>query len=339
MPKSILLSDAITEYQGHLGARGLAGNTIRNNVQVLNKALAEWGNIRVASIQGVHIDRLFRSQGWSARTRNLYLGFLRSFFKWCRREGYMARDFEPTAGWGNVRVPRTEKMRLPLAEFPALLDACIHPRDRMICALGIYTFLRGGEIATLTVHDASLGSSELLVYRHKTKEQDVLPICSELAVEFDRYYMWYRINQNTPHLRDHWFLVPSKAPNPTRYNPETHRIEVSGELAPLRPERQVTHPYRAVQRALARLGYATAGEGEHTLRRSGARALFDTLRDQGYDGALMRVSAMLGHRDTRVTEKYIGLSLERTQRNEMLAGQVMFPSLTHTEARVTELRR
>lgn len=340
MPRSMTLSDAMTEYEGHLMARGLAPNTVRNNMQCVNRALAVWGNIQVGSIAGVHIDRLFRRSEWSASTRNLYLGFLRAFFAWCRREGHMARDFDPTAGWTNARIPRVDKMRLPLDEFPTLLDSCAHPRDRMICALGVYTFLRGGEIATLQINDVNLGRFELSVYRHKTHDQDILPISSELEGELLRYFAWYRQDQNTPSLRPEWYLVPSKGPNPTRQNPVTHRIEVVPDaLAKLRPTHKVTHPYRAVQRALGKMGYETKGEGEHTLRRSGARALFDTLRDQGYDGALMRVSSMLGHRDTRVTERYIGLSLERTQRNEMIAGRAMFPSLVQTDAQVIELGR
>jgi len=339
MPRTANLIETKTEYRGHLTARGLSKSTIKNHIQVLNLAQLEWGDIRISAITGSHIDRLFRRAEWSASTRNLYLSNLRSFFQWCRRENYMARDFDPTAGWNNLTVPRRDKMRLPLAEFPALLDACKHPRDRMLCALGIYTFLRGGEIATLQISSLNLERYELNIYRHKTREEDVLPVSLELADEFERYFRWYRTNQNTPHLRHEWYLIPSKAPNPTRYNPVTHRIEVSGELAPLRPTRKVSHPYRSVQRALVVLGYDPLGEGEHTLRRSGARALFDTLRNQGYDGALMRVSSMLGHKDTRVTERYIGLSLERTQRNEMISGNVMFPSLTHQDATVVEIAR
>lgn len=338
MPRSTTLSEAAADYRGHLVARGLSKNTVKNNMQALNRAAEVWGDIQIGSISGQHIDRLFRRNDWSAATRNLYLGFIRSFFTWCRREGHMSRDFDPTAGWGSVRVPRVEKMRLPLEEFPTLLDSCVHPRDRMICALGIYTFLRGSEVVSLRVSDVNLSANELHIFRHKTKEQDVMPISLELGGELTRYLSWYRSNQNTPALRPEWFLTPSKTGNPTRQNPETGRLEVTGELANLRPAQVCTHPYRSVQRALAAMGYDIRGEGEHTLRRSGARALFDTLRAQGYDGALMRVSSMLGHHDTRVTERYIGLSLERTQRNEMLAGQVMFPSLSHADAEVIELR-
>ena len=201
MPKVISFIEAKNEYQGHLIARGLSRSTIKNHIQVLNTAQHEWGDIRITSITGSHVDRLFRRAEWIESTRNLYLGTLRSFFQWCRRENYMARDFDPTAGWHNLKVPRRDKMRLPLDEFPALLDACVHPRDRMICALGIYTFLRGGEIATLQVSALNLDRHELNVYRHKTREEDVLPVSLELASEFERYFKWYRQNVNSPHLR------------------------------------------------------------------------------------------------------------------------------------------
>lgn len=338
MPRTEPLSDAIESYRSHLKARGLADNTIRNSLQICNRALARWGNIQVGSITGLHIDRLFRSEEWGPATRNLYLGSLRMFFKFCRREGYMSRDFDPTEGWSNSRVPRQEKMRLPLDEFPSLLDACAHPRDRAFCALGLFTFQRGGEIQTLKVSNYHPDRNELVIWRHKTQESDTLPVSVELAEELDRWFRWYRHDTGQVRLNPDWYLVPAKGPNPTRQNLVTHRLEVDTDtLARLRPTRPATHPYRAVQRALAALGYDTKGEGEHTLRRSGARALFDTLRDSGYDGALMRVSSMLGHKDTRVTERYIGLSLERTQRNEMIAGKILFPSLRTQQAQLIEV--
>jgi hypothetical protein len=47
----------------------------------------------------------------------------------------------------------------------------------------------------------------------------------------------------------------------------------------------------------------------------------------GYDGALRRVSSLLGHKNTITTERYLGLSLERSSRNQQFSGNRMFPSL------------
>lgn len=99
----------------------------------------------------------------------------------------------------------------------------------------------------------------------------------------------------------------------------------------------MSHPYRVAQRGLAKLGYDTKQEGEHTLRRSGARALADRLRHEGTDSALLRVASMLGHKDIRITQHYIGWDTERDQRNELLAGQPMFPELRQ-QARLRVVR-
>ena len=159
-----------------------------------------------------------------------------------------------------------------------------------------------------------------------------MPMCTELAGELRRYLNWYRFDAGT--LRDDWFLLPAKHKQPW--------VNIGGKLtrplgeAHLRPTVRQTHMYRPAQRALAALGYPTLWEGEHTLRRSGARAYADTLRSQGYDGVLLRVASLLGHKDTKQTEHYIGWHLEKQQRNEALAGQPMFGDIL-TSGKVLKL--
>lgn len=323
MPKATTLSLAIDQYLAHLQARGLAKNSVKNNRQVLHKALVVWGNIQVQSIAPRHVDRLFAEGQWSPSTQNLYLGYVRQFLAWCRANSLMHRDSDPTVGWRNIKVPKVERVRIPLHEFPALLDAANHPRDRAVVALGLFTFMRGSEVQSLRIGDLDLSACTLHMYRHKTEEEDSLPVAEELRVEMVRWLNWYRQDQG--HLDPHWFLVPAKEKDEWG-NDDGEFTKLSG-LAHVTPMRHMTHPYRAVRRTLALFGVDEKGVGGHTLRRSGARALFDTLRGSGYDGALMRVSSMLGHHDTRVTERYIGLGLERTQRNEQFAGKRMFPAL------------
>lgn len=327
MPRQLTLSEAIESYASHLRARDLANNTIKNATQVLRRAVREWGDIQVGSIRPVHIDRLFSNGGWGPSTRNLYLGNLRQFFEWCRHHGYMARDFDPAFGWRNVRVPNTPKLRLPVEEFYPLMDACEHPRDRAAVALGLFTFCRGSEIQTIRLNDLDLGNLTLEIYRRKTHQYDTLPVCEELRQEMVRWLNWYRQDQGE--LMGNWFLVPSKkSPTFTWVDGQPVPTEMPGNL---RPTQMVGHPYEAVKRPLAAMGYDTEGEGNHTLRRSGARALADRLRGEGVDSALLRVASMLGHRDVRVTQVYIGWDLERDQRNAMLQGERMFPQVEQTQ--------
>ena len=323
--KHMKMSVAIRDFEAHLLARRLAPNTVKNAKQVLTRAMKEWGDILVSSIEPRHIDRLFTAGGWGPTTQNLYLGQLRTFFKWARVNGYLPKDFDPTATWGTARTPRNkDRDRIPAEMFEDLLDAAPHPRDRAIVALGLYTFSRGSELSTLKIHDLDLGEGLLHVRRHKTLDEDSLPVSEELAREMVRYLNWYRQDQGT--LVGHWYLVPAKQPDLWKQDKVTRRLVKVDKPSSLKPTVMETKPYRAVQRALRALGLPSHSEGVHTLRRSAARAYADNLRTEGYDGALLRVASFLGHRSTKVTEQYIGWGLERDQRNAMVKGKPMFPT-------------
>jgi len=323
--KTKRLSEATEEYLNHLIARNLANSTIKNNRQVLNQALRTWGDVYVGTIDDTYVDRLFATAAWAARTRNLYLQNIRSFFKWCRLRKFMAKDYDPTEMWNNQKAStNVDKLRLPVERFAELLDAAPHPRDRAICALGLFTFCRGSEIATMRIGDLDFSRGELKITRHKTHDEDVLPVSSELATEMARWLNFYRDNQGV--LLPEWYLAPAKNPDLWVQGPDGRLVQ-SKVMSALRPYTMESKPYRAVQRALKGIGVSFSGEGAHTLRRSGARALADSLRDQGYDSALLRVASMCGHKSTKVTEHYIGWGLERTQRNEMIAGKPLFPGM------------
>jgi integrase len=103
------------------------------------------------------------------------------------------------------------------------------------------------------------------------------------------------------------------------------------------PNKPFRNNYLPVQRAVARLGMDGTRVGVHTLRASAARHLFTELSNMGYDGALRRVSSLLGHKNTTTTERYLGLSLERSSRNQQFSGNRMFPSLAQPAGDVVML--
>jgi integrase len=306
-----------------LKAKGLERNTIKAHQVPLRQALTHIGNIYVSNITPEHIDKLFTHHGWAPRTRNLYLGQYRQFFAYCRRHGWMPKDYDPTESWRMLKVPNIEMPRIGIEDFPRLLEAATDPRDRAVCALGLYTFCRASEIQSLRIRDINFDTNVVTIFRHKTKEADDLPLVSELAEEMVLWLNFYRAQQGR--LEPDWFLVPSKGPLPMGWCPRSRRLAPTGEPSQLRPTRRMSHPYRASQRPLREIGMEDKGVGGHVLRRSGARALFDRLRHEGYDGALKRVQSMLGHSNSIITERYLSLGVERMQRNEMLSGKPMFP--------------
>jgi integrase len=303
----------------------MASSTIASHGIVLNHCIDTWGDIDVRDIGQADVDRLFSEGKWATGTQNLYLWQLRGFVKFMRRQNYIPKDADPTDGWKTRRVPTRQRTWLTVPELVELLDAAWCPRDRALIAAGCYTFLRGSEIAFLKVGDLDFDANEVDVYRIKTRVADRLPMCSELRHEMLEVWFPQYIAQCGP-LQAEWLLIPARGPIPMKGVRGEHRLVPTGALPPLRPTMPVTKPYEVVRRAMRGIGFDHVGDGCHVLRRSGARALFERLRDDGHDGALRRVSSMLGHSSTNITEHYLGVDSERRQRNALLSGESMFPA-------------
>lgn len=335
--KGTTLRQARDEFAQSQRAQGRAESTVRNHLQAVDALIASTSVMTVSAVEPRHIDRVFADnhERWATSTKHLRLYSLKLFFQWCRVRGMSPRDHDPTAMWRLPKRPGNPRLRIPVEQFPALLDAAEHPRDRITVALGLYAFLRGGEVVTLRVNDADLRGKRLSIYRHKTKQPDELPISLELERELTRWFNWY--GEACGGLHGDWFLAPSRPRGGGAIPDPVTGSLVKWSSGPVGPTVPQNHPHRPAQRALALLGYDTLREGEHTLRRSGARALFDRLRADGSDGALMRVASMLGHSDVRVTQHYIGWDMERDQRDELLAGKPMFPGLTAPEGRLVAI--
>lgn len=339
MGENIRLSEAITEYTEHMKARGRKARTIHNHKQPLNRALREWGDIYVASISHRHIDDLFAKADWSAATRNLYLGNIRQgFFPWCRRHGYMRKDFDPTDGWTTSRVERREKDWIPVDEFAGLLDAATSPRDRGVVAAGMFLMLRGSEVSYLKVGSVDFDHDRILVWREKTQEEDWMPMSVELKEELLVWFRHYELSTGRTPLHPDWFLFPAQGPLPMKHDHSIGKLQPTGEAPPYKPWTRLGKPYMAVKRTVKAYGIDDYRAGVHLLRRSSARAYYDLLVEQGHDHALMRVGAILGHKDTKTTQIYLGVKIEREQRNAAIAGKVMFPNMRKAGS-VTELRK
>jgi len=311
------LSEASQLYKDHCEARRLAQGTIRGQQCAIAQLISVAGDVRLDNVTSRHVDLLFARMQWAPTTRNNRIGQLRAFFSWARASKNMSALNDPMATWRQQAPPETERLRIPFAKWGMLFDVAKHPQERIVLATGLYLFLRASEQQALRLKDVDLSSNRILVWRSKTKQHDWMPISSELDVELRRWLTWLA---ETHAPNDEHFLICARRKDSKR---ENNRWGVSYLV---NPERPLHKPSLVVQRILKRAGFEVEkGQGEHTLRRSGARAYFDSLVDQGYDGALRRVQAMLGHRHSLMTEHYLGLNIDRELRNKALAGQPMFP--------------
>lgn len=325
------ISEALVLYSEFQRARGMAEGTIRARTQAVRSLVKVTGDIQVESLTPRHLERVFTSYSWAPTTSNVILSIYRNFFAWCRARRFMSRENDPLLGWRSRKVPDVDRTRIPVQSWPALFEACRSPHERIVLATGLYLFLRVSEQQALQLGDIDLQNSTIEIYRRKTKERDTMPIPLELEVHLREHLTWMASLGFTDPSH---YLIPTRKSNLER--DELQRwIPGSGDYDPTRP---LSHLHRYSQRVLDRAGFERLkGEGGHLLRRSGARAYFDSLVGQGYDGALRRVQAMLGHKSGVMTEIYLGLNLDREARNQALAGRLMFPELVG--GNVSQLRR
>jgi integrase len=327
LPKPTI-QEAIPEYLAHLRARNLSEATIRTRRISLQELGRAAGRIVLWSVTARHLDKIFGMHPeWSAGTRNNRLSHYKHFLGWARARGYMHRDSDPLFGWKFAKQPVTPQLRIPVTEWGRLYNACLLPRERMVLSLGLFLFLRAGEIKTIQLKHVNLERNEVEIFRSKTQQWDTMPICSELDAELRRYLTWCA-NELTPNPNHHLIAA-------SRVQAGSHGfIKGSIQYDWTRPYGQI---HDVVQPILERAGYPTLNQGEHTLRRSGARAYFDGMVADGFDGALRRVQSMLGHSHSVMTERYLGLELDRHRRNSDLRGRPMFPDLH--DAKIVPIRK
>jgi len=321
----MLLSDAVDHYRADRVAKGYAKGTVANEQSLLRMLLADIGNIQVSSITSSHLDRFWhKHQDWMPGTFNKNRAYLSGFFKWCQIRGHMPRTTDPLEGTRNRRVVPREQLIIPQSKFEELLDAAPIARDRIVLAIGLYLFCRVSEISNLRWRDLNFDQKAVRVFRTKTTTEDILPMCEELEHELKRWRLEYgREAGEVP--KAGWYVCPPYSP--PKFAGRSGRQAELFLISPraLRPTAEMVAVTERIQLSLASAGYEDlANEGGHTLRRSGAVALYNELIDRGHDGAIRMVQAMLGHSSVMTTEIYLRLDLARKTRNDLLAGKRMF---------------
>lgn len=336
---NVRLSQAIEQYIQRITNEGQSRSSIRTSdyaLQRLRKALADKGvkdpfvhNIDSQAMDdycygpnGIRMGH--NGQGVKAISFNRYRSVLVNFFQYAVLMRWT--DLNPMQAITRAR-PDSPVTRLLLnaGELLTLLENCNNPIQRVACAIGMNTGLRGNDVRHLTIFDASLASGVIQTEIRKTRKLDVKPITMELHRELASWLDVYAELTGLEHrgqLPSEWFLVPFY-----------RKVNWSAKQWHLVPTQMFQNPYKLVQAPLANMGYPTKGEGFHTLRRSSARALFESLRDSGdgRDHALMIVKDFLNHASVTQTEHYLGLSQERALRDALLKDQSFLSVLAEKE--------
>lgn len=323
------LSPSIEAYMRHRRSQSYSKGTLKVDTQVLGRFLAVNGNIWCHQITHKHVERHFEEVSKTRQAASLKNdhGVLVRFFKWARHTGRMPVESDPMFGRRQPKATKRERNRLHVTRFPELLEAAEarDPRDRALCALLLYTLGRDSEVTDLRIRDLDLGAGWLKVRIHKTGQEDLLPVSSELDFEMRRWLTHY--TKVAGRLEPWFYLVPARGVFPVRN--DSGRIE--RHESTYRPDKKIGGAGRIVNPILERIGFPVVdesgkpcGEGSHTIRRSGARALFDQLVEGGYDHALRLVQSMLHHASIQMTERYIGITADRRSRDDIIRGRTMY---------------
>lgn len=313
------LREAADEYLAHLRARSQSESTLKGARTCTDQFIAVTGNIQMKNVSGRHVDAFFaRHHKWRARTINIRLAVIRRWWKWAATRRYVRADQDPTVMWRAVKAEPDTLTRVKLDEFATLFSACDNVYHEALIAMGLYTFMRASEMSSLRVSDLDFAQSRIHVTRHKTKDTDSLPMAVELEVVLRRYLAWYEDRATT---------TPGAYLFPIRVGQGQNAEGVlSWDDAGLDVYRPLSSTYitRQVTRILRNAGLTDRHVGAHTLRRSGATALYHSLVARGVADAMEIVSSMLGHKSIATTEAYLGTNFARRRRDDALAG-VMFP--------------
>lgn len=342
-----LLSDAIEDYERFRRSQAIKPTTLSSHRSVLKRFLTVNGNIYCDKINQTHVVRHLEEAAKTRQPQTLRIDHdaLSVFFDWCRHTKRMARDEDPFYGMRRPRGVERERERLSVHEFPALLEAAGErcARDRIAVAILLYTLLRDQEVADLRVRDVDLEGGWLRARIHKSGIEDRMPISEELDYELRLWLTAY--TTEVGHLHPNYRLVPARKVG-LKFD-DYKRFTPGGEVT-LVPEKSVGKMGRIVNPILGAVGFPIvdldgnpASEGAHTVRRSGARALFDTLvameADERQADPLRVVQSLLHHKSATVTERYIGLRADRLSRDSLLRGRKMYH--TTGNGNVTPLHR
>lgn len=322
------LTDAIERFITSRSTGGYARNTLRNNRSHLMLLAQHLPDREVRRLTADDVEAAFRaaSEGRAPSSMLQVLGTLNLFCEWCRSRNVCPATWNPTAGIRPPKAVKRERMRIPVTDFNRIIDAAPDGRDRAILTMALTLMLRQSEIATLTVGDVNLADGELTVVIHKTNQSDTMPIPVELDRELRAWLTEY--GRHVGCLTDDMLLFPARRLLGNDRG-ERGRFRMGQWDFAYEPKAPVRHMETVARKALEACGYdLPLQEGMHTLRRSAARALFDRLVADGYDGAIRMVQAMLHHASIATTERYIGLTLDRKRRDDLLRGEVMYPLAT-----------
>lgn len=332
----ITVREAVERYEEELTSLGRAPGTVKVRIQILTRftrlcdQVSRHEECPVSLIDPDKMTRFFlTAETPSAKAQAL--ATMRGFMKYAVRNNWLTQRAADKILGGRSYSPHRRKPKhyIRVEDFPTALDLAgeRHPVERIVFAIALYTLCRESEVGALHLRDVNFEACDLAVWRKKRQRHTTSPISPEMEEELVTWLTWYAEHTGYKDWRDmvaehgDWYLVPKRLWSIVRH--EDGRKIGAKVISGVDPTQPIGRFEGVIKRVLDGLNVRTTetgravnhvGEGTHTVRRSGARALFLILSadpEIGSDRALIMVAAMLDHDDPRVTLIYIGVDIER----------------------------
>jgi integrase len=356
---NIRLGEAVHTYLGYRSRRGFAAGTMIVDRRLLWAMVRDVGDLQVRNLKPSHLTNWFYGPGGlhdhhkgkhnggrlmppiQEATHNQYRSRLAVFFDWMTKEGMVKTDLLTDVPF--VKVPAKRRIQPKPSQLLAFLDSAQNPRDRAYLAFAVNSALRANEILGIRVGDVDLDKNWCRVDLSKGGEKKHRqPITADLARELATWLEVYEKELGRP-LQDDDLLFPSRSGGKISH----YTTEEDGTRKMHRtpwvwnPQSRMRRAEGIVHTALRAAGITeTRYEGTHTIRRAVARAYFDSMAsDIGYDAALRTVSALLHHKSTATTERYLGLSSEIERRDKSMRGMPFLSAMSDDVQDITNVKK
>ena len=270
------LTDAADIFYTDCRARRLTASTLhfyRVTLGISFRYLEAQQVTLLGDVTAHHIRKfltLRQDAGLSTYTQHKYARALRTFFRFCVREGLLAQSPMST-----VTMPRVEKL-LPTSftedQVTSILAECATERDKTICYVLLDTGLRASELLALNIGDIDVKEARIFVRHGKGQKQRAV----FFGVKTRRQLVRYMNELDAPNERAPLFVSSTTG----------QRLTLSGL-------------FHLMTRLRTRTGIKHLQA--HTFRRTFA---LSALRN---GMSIYHLQRLMGHEDIDVLRRYLGL--------------------------------
>lgn len=197
--QSLLINQAIPEFQEWLSIRGMSRETVRGyhvDINQFSKWVSAKSNSPVLideiSVQRIEefVSYLTNERDCKPATINRKINALSTFFQCMKKKKFIMDN--PLEDFQRVKVPDSERVYLSREEVESIIQAIDHPVLHHFAMTMAYTGLRVKECIHLTMKDVNFEEGYIQVINGKGGKNRTLPLSKHLKEHLEQYLKNHR---------------------------------------------------------------------------------------------------------------------------------------------------